>query len=92
MPRTLTRPLIGLAKAQDHVDRRRLAGAVGAEQRGDLTDLEVEVDAIHGPHGAEAPMDVVELDGGDGSLVTGHAEKSTSRARKAPRSAAERAS
>ena len=66
------RPLIGLAKAQDHVDRGRLAGSVGAEQRGDLTDLEVEVDAVDRPHGAEAAMHVMQLDGGCGSLLTGH--------------------
>ena len=68
------RPLIGLAKAQDHVDRGRLAGSVGAEQRGDLTDLEVEVDAIDRPHGAKAAVHVVQLDGGCGSLLTGHAK------------------
>ena len=73
-PKDADRALIGLAKAQDHVDRGRLAGSVGAEQRGDLTDLEVKVDAVDRPHGAEAAVHVVQLDGGCGSLLAGHAK------------------
>ena len=73
-PEDADRALIGLAKAQDHVDRGRLAGSVGAEQRGDLTDLEVKVDAVDRPHGAKAAVHVVQLDGGCGSLLTGHAK------------------
>ena len=64
MPEHADGALVGLPEAQDHVDRRRLAGAVGAEQRGDLAELEMQVDAIDGPDGAEGPMDAGELDGG----------------------------
>ena len=59
IPRTRTRPLIRLAEAQDHVDRGGLAGSVGAEQRRDLTKLEVKIDAVDGAHGAEAPVHVL---------------------------------
>ncbi len=65
-------PLVGLSEAQDHVDGGRLACAVRAEQRGDLTDLEVQVDAIHCPHRAEAPMHVAEVDGGCRSVLVSH--------------------
>ena len=63
-------PLVRLSEAQDHVDRGRLAGAVGAQQRGDLTELELKVDAIDGPHRTERPMHVAQLDRGWRSCPT----------------------
>ena len=45
-----------------HADRRRLAGAVGAEKPEDLAGAHVEGDAIHGGKGAEAAREVDDLD------------------------------
>jgi hypothetical protein len=64
---------IGLAETQDHVDRGRLAGSVWTEQGCDLTEFEVKVDAVDGVHCAEAPVHVLQVDGGCGSLRSGHA-------------------
>ena len=71
-PEHLDSPLIGLTEAQDHVDRGGLAGSVRAKERGDLTELEVKIDAVDGVHGAEAPMHVLQVDGGDRCLGRDH--------------------
>jgi len=55
--------VIGCPEAQDHVDRRRLARTVRAEEGRDLAELEPQVDPIHRTDRAEAPMNVAELDG-----------------------------
>ena len=40
-------PRIGLHEADQHVERGRLAGTVGAEQPDDLAPLEAEGDTVH---------------------------------------------
>jgi hypothetical protein len=47
----------------EHLDRGRLAGAVGAEEPVDLTGRHVEVDAVHGIVLTEALAEVSSLDG-----------------------------
>ena len=46
-------------KAEEQVDRRRLAGAVGAEQALDFTWRDVQVECAQGPGVAEAPAQVL---------------------------------
>jgi hypothetical protein len=46
------RALVGLEQAEEHVDRGRLAGAVGTEQGDGLTRRDAHV---HAPHGADRP-------------------------------------
>ena len=45
-PSTETVPLVGVDDAADDADQRRLAGAVGAEQREDLAAADLEVDVL----------------------------------------------
>ena len=47
-PATLALPDVGQHPGREHADRRRLAGAVGAEQAEDLTALDGEGDAVDG--------------------------------------------
>ncbi len=49
------------AQAEHHVDRRRLAGAVGAEQGHGLSRRHRDVDAVDGPHRAVRLGQVDEL-------------------------------
>ena len=51
---------IGPEQAAQHLDERRLAGAVLAQQRHDLAPPHVEADALERPCGAERLHDVVE--------------------------------
>src|SRR6185437_8423767 len=46
--------LMGWMDAGDHVEHRRLAGTVGADQAADLTRLDVEIDAVEHLDAAEA--------------------------------------
>src|SRR5216684_380474 len=54
-PALAARPL---AVPLEDLDRRRLAGAVGAEEAEDLADGDVEVDA---PHGLVVPVGLVQV-------------------------------
>ena len=45
-PSTVTRARAGVDDAADDADQRRLAGAVGAEQREDLAAPDLEVDVL----------------------------------------------
>ena len=47
-PNSATVPRVGAAEPQEDVDGRRLAGAVGAEQRDDLARCDRQVDAVDG--------------------------------------------
>jgi hypothetical protein len=58
----LQAPRIGLAEPFEHLDRRRLAGAVGAEQPEDLTAGDAERDAIDRPDVAVALADITDPD------------------------------
>ena len=70
-PNTRDRAAVGLRQAEQHVDRRRLAGAVRPEQRDGLAGLDDErhvVDGAHGPaRGPERARDVAQLHGGSGA-------------------------
>ena len=59
---------VGLGEPEQHVDRRRLAGAVRAEQRDDLAGADRDVDAAHGLDRAvrrlEGLLEAPELDSG----------------------------
>ena len=70
-------PVVRLSEAQDHVDGRRLAGAVGTQQRGDLTELELQVDAVDGSHRTERPMHAAQLDRGWRTLHADHGHDCT---------------
>src|SRR5204862_3317448 len=64
----LERATRGAQQRGEHLDGRRLAGAVGAEEREDLAGLDVEGDVVDGGDGAERPDDVLDADDG----VSGH--------------------
>ena len=51
-----------LGERAEHVDRRRLAGAVGAEEAEDLAAGDVEADAAHGLDLAEGLSEVLDVD------------------------------
>ena len=53
--------LVGLVGAGEHLDQRRLAGAVLAEQAVHLTGADVEVDAVQRPDAGERLDDAVHL-------------------------------
>ena len=44
----MTRPLVGLEQAGDHLDGGAFAGAVGSQVAEDLTGAKRKADAIHG--------------------------------------------
>jgi hypothetical protein len=54
-PNTVTLPPSGGEQAEQHVDRRRLAGAVRAEQRDGLATRDRQIDAAHGRDGPRGP-------------------------------------
>ena len=54
------RTAVGLEDAGDHVEQRRLAGAVGADHAADLAGLDVERHLVHRHQAAEALGHVVE--------------------------------
>ena len=47
-PATTADPAVGAAQRAQHLDRRRLARAVGAEEPEDLARLDLERDLVHG--------------------------------------------
>jgi hypothetical protein len=57
------RARVGVQEPEEDTDRRGLAGAVGAEEPGDLSGLDGEVEAVQGVDRAEALAQVVDLDG-----------------------------
>ena len=63
-PKTSTVPRSGRVQAEQHVDRRRLAGAVRAEQRDRLAGRDRDVDAAHGLDRPVGLREVVQLDAG----------------------------
>ena len=76
MPKTLDLAGVGHGKAEQHVDRCRLAGAVRAQQGDGLARGDVDVDAAHGPDGsrwaAERLDQTVHGDAGDGGCGRCH--------------------
>ena len=56
------RALLGLVEAVDHVEHRRLAGAVGADDGADLALHDVEADVGERAHAAEAERDAADLE------------------------------
>ena len=52
IPATNARPPVGTTVVVEHPDRRRLAGAVRAEQPEELAGLDLEVDPVDGRHRA----------------------------------------
>ncbi len=67
--------LVGLVRAGQHLDQRRLAGAVLAEQAVHLAGADVEVDAAERPHARELLHDAAHLEQspGPGTAVVGAA-------------------
>ena len=64
---SISAPGVGLVVAGEHLDQRRLAGAVLADQRVDLARAQVEVDAVEGPGAGERlgqPADAQDRAGG----------------------------
>ena len=53
--------LVGRHDAVDHLDQRRFAGAVLAEQRVDLAGLDLEIDVVVGEHARKLLADADEL-------------------------------
>ena len=70
-PSTSTVPCGRLRQAEQHVDGRGLAGAVGAEEGDDLALLDLQVDAAHGLHGAEVLGEPGDADRGGGRSTSG---------------------
>ena len=62
-PATRALPAVGLRQRAEHVDRRRLAGAVGPEEPEDLAGGDLEADAAHRLDLVEGLAQVVDLDG-----------------------------
>ena len=62
-PEQLDRSCRGRDVACDHVEERRLPGAVRAEDRTTLTGCDVEVDVAHSLQTAEAPADPPQAEG-----------------------------
>jgi hypothetical protein len=58
----LQAPRVGLAQPFEHLDRRRLAGAVGAKQPEDLTAGDTERDAVDRPDVAVALANITDAD------------------------------
>ena len=52
------------SQADNGIDRRRLAGAVGSEEAEKLADADLERDAVDGPKAAVTFDETVDLDGG----------------------------
>ena len=53
---------VGVDETDEHAQRRRLAGAVRAEQAADLARADGEVEVVDGEHGAVALGEVADLD------------------------------
>jgi hypothetical protein len=72
---------VAVAEALQDLDRRRLAGAVGAEQAEHLAASDIEADVAHGGKVAVGLLQVVDLDGQTVAFTPGiaHAEQGRSR-------------
>ena len=77
-PNTSARPLVGFARPEQHPERRRLAGAVRAEEAGDGAGVELERELVDGGELAEALRQRV---GGDDG---GHRRDSSRRRQNSP--------
>ena len=64
-------PGVGRLEAGQHAQQRRLAAAARPEQREELALLDPERDGVHGPQGAEALRDALELE--EASHAAGYA-------------------
>src|SRR5690606_22964097 len=64
-------PFVWLQLAEDAVEQRRLARAVGADEAEDLALVHVEGDAAHGLDAAEALGDVADRENGRGHFSFG---------------------
>ena len=62
MPSTVTEPRVALAVALEDLDRRRLAGAVGAEEAEDLARGDLEADPANG---LDLAVGLAEIGNGD---------------------------
>jgi hypothetical protein len=60
---------VGAAQPLDHLERRRLAGAVGSEDAEGLAAADAEGDAVHG---REVAVALVQPLRGDGGAVAAH--------------------
>lgn len=58
-------PCIRPGKARDHAQRRRLAGAIGAEQRKNLPGRHHQIEAVHGLKTIEGLCQAVNFQGGN---------------------------
>jgi hypothetical protein len=61
-----------LGEAGQNPQQRRLAGAVGPEQRVDLAVADLHADAAQHLALAEAPREAADVDGAGGACVRGH--------------------
>ena len=61
LPKTRAWPSVGNSRPEQQLDRRRLAGAVGAEQAEDFALLDFEVERFEGPHLLPAPEVAIDL-------------------------------
>ena len=62
LPLTVAVPLVGAVEAEDQPHRRRLAGAVGAEEAGDDPGLDREGEVVDGDLLAVTLAESVDLD------------------------------
>ena len=70
-PSTSIRPCVGDLEAGDDAQRRRLAGAGGAEEGEELAGGDAEVDALQRAEAAVVLDDAFEEDLAGGSLIAG---------------------
>ena len=77
------RSAVGVGEAEQHVDRRGLAGPVRAEEGDDLACAHGQIDAVDGANGAETLAQTYGLDR-EGSLVLIHATDSAGASRRRP--------
>src|SRR5262245_55276393 len=52
----------GLHEAADHVEQRRLAGAVGSDDAADLTAVDREIDPVERANAAESNREIADLE------------------------------
>ena len=55
---------VGLLKSGDHAECSGLAGAIGADQRHDLSGVDGKLKIVHGNETAEPPREVFDLENG----------------------------
>ena len=76
-PSKRPRPAVGLVEPGEQVEERRLAGAVGADQRGDLVALDLDVVDVDGGEAAEAAPHAVGDEDRVGLGDAGHGARSS---------------